>query len=204
MVYVREGGYRPAAHAPSIIAPGTRDLIAVREAMATTRNDRAVSASSAASATSSAVSTPWHPGQSTRTSRLQERESSRSHAGILRVLLRRGYGLRPADSNGYSDPYVVLSCGGQVHVSRVVTRTLDPVWNQEFEFVGPLSDFHTSGLSLIFYDQDLYSKDDGLGHVHVSLMEIDPSERESTRPTIARERACEGRGREGGREGGEG
>ena len=38
------------------------------------------------------------------------------------------------DSNGFSDPYVVLKVAGQQRKSSTVQKTLNPKWNQHFEF----------------------------------------------------------------------
>ena len=38
------------------------------------------------------------------------------------------------DSNGLSDPYVILSCGKHTHKSHIKYKTLDPVYNQTFRF----------------------------------------------------------------------
>ena len=51
--------------------------------------------------------------------RLQER-------GVLTLHLRKGVGLKAADLNGKSDPYVQCSVGEQTRTSKVVERTLEP------------------------------------------------------------------------------
>jgi Ca2+-dependent lipid-binding protein len=52
-------------------------------------------------------------------------------SGMLKVLLHRGSGLKAADPNGKSDPYVIVRCGGMERKSKVLKKTLDPVWNEE-------------------------------------------------------------------------
>ena len=56
--------------------------------------------------------------------------------GQLKVHLKRGVGLKSADRNGKSDPYVIVRCGGAEKRSRVVPRTLDPEWDETLEFEG--------------------------------------------------------------------
>ena len=43
-------------------------------------------------------------------------------------------GLRAADSNGLSDPYVVVRLGDAAEQTRVVPECLDPDWNETFVF----------------------------------------------------------------------
>ena len=46
---------------------------------------------------------------------------------------RRGIGLRAADLNGKSDPYVVIKVGGFEFKSQTIKKTLNPEWNETFE-----------------------------------------------------------------------
>ena len=46
--------------------------------------------------------------------------------GRIRVHLDRASGLRAADSNGLSDPYITLVFGGRTEQSEVVRKTLNP------------------------------------------------------------------------------
>lgn len=45
-------------------------------------------------------------------------------------------GLKSADLNGKSDPYVRLTLAGQQAKSKTIMKTLDPQWDELFEFVG--------------------------------------------------------------------
>lgn len=91
----------------------------------------------------------------------------------LRVHLLSATGLRPADKNGLSDPYVKLSAAGQSVQSRIVSRTLDPVWDQELELMGPAAAFRKEGLTLEVFDSDKLSRDDSLGFVRIELSGLD-------------------------------
>ena len=53
-------------------------------------------------------------------------------SGVLKILLKKGVGLKAADLNGKSDPYVIVCCGKQERKSKIIKKTLDPVWNQTF------------------------------------------------------------------------
>ncbi|KAK1294002.1 C2 and GRAM domain-containing protein [Acorus calamus] len=53
---------------------------------------------------------------------------------LLSVALIEGNNLLPADSNGFSDPYVVFTCNGKSRTSSVQLQTFDPQWNDILEF----------------------------------------------------------------------
>ena len=100
-----------------------------------------------------------------------DRKRLLSH-GILKVLLKKGVGLKAADMNGKSDPYVKVNAAKQEKKSKVVKSTLDPVWDEEVSFSGTLNDFLATGLLLKVFDWDSplkMTKDDPLGDVSVSL-----------------------------------
>eukprot|EP01012_Entosiphon_sulcatum_P049783 TRINITY_DN6847_c0_g1_i5.p2 TRINITY_DN6847_c0_g1~~TRINITY_DN6847_c0_g1_i5.p2 ORF type:complete len:244 (+),score=47.54 TRINITY_DN6847_c0_g1_i5:22-732(+) len=61
-----------------------------------------------------------------------------------------------------SDPYIIFTLGATVHRSTVKPRTLNPEWNESFEF--PVSD-PEERLSFILYDNDTFRRDDELGRI---------------------------------------
>ena len=93
--------------------------------------------------------------------------------GTLKVVLKCGVGLKPADSNGLSDPYVVLETGGgKAQKSSTVYKSLNPTWDETFAFTGPLDDFLRTGLELRVWDKDKFSRDDALGKAKLQLTEM--------------------------------
>ena len=60
--------------------------------------------------------------------------------GAVLIHLKGAKGLPAADSNGLSDPYAVLKLGKESKKSMIQYDTLNPMWNEKFEFVkvGPL------------------------------------------------------------------
>lgn len=91
-------------------------------------------------------------------------------AGTLTVHLSRASGLRAADSNGKSDPYVKIKIGGQVERSAVVQKTLEPTFDWDFNFAfsrAPLEE----QIVLEVFDHDNASLNDSLGNGTVSLAE---------------------------------
>ena len=46
--------------------------------------------------------------------------------GELKIFLKKGVGLKAADMNGKSDPYVIVHSGRQEKKSKIIKKTLDP------------------------------------------------------------------------------
>ncbi|GJP51801.1 hypothetical protein CLOM_g10938 [Closterium sp. NIES-68] len=92
--------------------------------------------------------------------------------GVLQVVLVSGRELVACDMNGLSDPFAVLELqlGGQRRKSRVVKKTLEPEWNESFEFL--VEDGKHDMLVLALYDHDLLGKKDNMGRLGVSLTRV--------------------------------
>lgn len=105
-----------------------------------------------------------------RTIRKQPKVADLEAEGTLYVQLLKARNLPAADANGKSDPYVKLSLGEQKQRSRTIRKTLDPVWqNEVFAFYGVLGQLVVEPLKMTFWDFDLTSSDDLLGHVDIDL-----------------------------------
>ena len=89
--------------------------------------------------------------------------------GLLRVHLIGAKGLKPADRNGKSDPYVRLLIAGQRAKSKTIKATLNPNWDETFEFEGVRGELLKHDLQLRVFDWDLASTDDKLGDASLSL-----------------------------------
>ena len=50
------------------------------------------------------------------------------------VTVKRAWNLPAADAGGTSDPYAVVSVDEKSHKTAVKPHTLEPVWDQAFEF----------------------------------------------------------------------
>ena len=72
----------------------------------------------------------------------------------LRLRLLRGRNLPVGDTNGKSDPYVVVRAADQKWRSTTRSKTLDPEWNAEFSFEW-LSFESSLWLSFEVFDADL-------------------------------------------------
>jgi len=89
------------------------------------------------------------------------------------LVLKSGFGLMAADSNGLSDPFVRLSLGKKKYKSKVQKMTLDPHWDESFRFQMQKSELQTASIRLECYDYDgLTAKADHLGSASLSLSEF--------------------------------
>lgn len=83
--------------------------------------------------------------------------------GILTVTVIKGNALKPADSNGLSDPYVVVTYGNEdedtseLRRTSVQKKTLNPIWGDQFRFV--LSKAKMIPLYFLCWDEDLVGRD---------------------------------------------
>ncbi|KAG8776582.1 hypothetical protein FRC12_000836 [Ceratobasidium sp. 428] len=94
---------------------------------------------------------------------------------LLKVQIVGCKDLRAADSNGKSDPFVVLSFAGKRQQTPVIKKTLYPEFPpKESTFTFPLY-FSTIGslgpLELIVWDKDLIAKNDYLGEISLPIDE---------------------------------
>ncbi|XP_073009990.1 C2 and GRAM domain-containing protein At1g03370 isoform X2 [Typha latifolia] len=94
---------------------------------------------------------------------------------LLTIALIEGANLAAVDSTGYSDPYVVFSCNGKSKTSSIKFQTLEPQWNEIFEF--DAMDDPPSVLDVEVYDFDgPFDEVTSLGHAEVNFLRSDLSE----------------------------
>lgn len=127
---------------------------------------------SSPSALPSPAPLPSPQGRTSLPTRLQTRHSAIEGTGTLKVFVRKATGLRAADLNGKSDPYVILRANDVEKRSKVIPKTLEPEWNEQHSFSGSLPQFLKEGLSIKVYDKDRITFDDFLGEARLSLVEL--------------------------------
>ncbi|XP_055575465.1 extended synaptotagmin-3 [Falco biarmicus] len=94
--------------------------------------------------------------------------------GIIRVHLLEAENLVQKDSflgaiRGKSDPYALLRVGTVQYRSKTVSRDLNPIWNETFEFV--VHEVPGQDLEVDLYDEDP-DKDDFMGSLLISLVDV--------------------------------
>ncbi|KAK3722488.1 phosphatidylserine decarboxylase [Vermiconidia calcicola] len=88
---------------------------------------------------------------------------------VLRVQVMKARDLAAKDKSGTSDPYLVLTLGDAKEATSVVSKTLNPEWNQTFEF--PVTTADAALLEAVCWDKDRFKKD-YMGEFDVVLEEM--------------------------------
>jgi len=89
--------------------------------------------------------------------------------GYLLVDIISGRNLPIMDSNGFSDPYVVVTFGNQKFKTKFIRKTLNPRWNERFVLCVQNSDSHEKSILFEAYDHDDAPEDDYMGFVEFKL-----------------------------------
>ncbi|KAG5952379.1 hypothetical protein E4U53_000996 [Claviceps sorghi] len=96
-----------------------------------------------------------------------------NNMGNLRVDVLNGIDLPSADRNGKSDPYCKFELNGEeVYKTKVVKKTLNPVWNEFFEVSVPSRT--AAKFKVDVFDYDFADKPDFLGAATINLDSIEP------------------------------
>ncbi|NXW75106.1 ESYT3 protein, partial [Hirundo rustica] len=94
--------------------------------------------------------------------------------GVIRVHLLEAENLVQKDNflgaiRGKSDPYALLRVGPVQYRSKTVSRDLNPIWNETFEFV--VHEVPGQDLEVDLYDEDP-DKDDFMGSLLIGLVDV--------------------------------
>ncbi len=99
--------------------------------------------------------------------------SNPAPVGVLLVTMNGARSLRKADTFGKSDPFAVLTVTEQTFQTKVIPKTLDPVWDETFEIL--IHDPAVQQLEIEVFDEDFGpAKNDSLGNCHVPLSVLVP------------------------------
>ena len=66
--------------------------------------------------------------------RNKPKKCSMQYSSVV-VVVHQARNLLAKDSNGFSDPYVVVDFGDIIKTSHIVPKCLNPVWDAEFDFL---------------------------------------------------------------------
>ncbi|XP_062455012.1 multiple C2 and transmembrane domain-containing protein 1 [Rhea pennata] len=87
--------------------------------------------------------------------------------GIVSITLIEGRELKAMDANGLSDPYVKFRLGHQKYKSKIVPKTLNPQWREQFDF--HLYEERGGIIDITVWDKDAGKRDDFIGRCQVDL-----------------------------------
>ena len=96
--------------------------------------------------------------------------ASQDDRGSFYVRIVRASGLKAADRNGLSDPYIKLTINEKTVRSKTMRKTLDPIYEETFRFDGTLGALTLKPLNVTVMDYDVASFDDVIGMAQVDLV----------------------------------
>uniref|UniRef100_A0A7S3G1E6 Uncharacterized protein n=1 Tax=Palpitomonas bilix TaxID=652834 RepID=A0A7S3G1E6_9EUKA len=94
---------------------------------------------------------------------------ARGKGASVIVTVFRGRGLVSKDAGGKSDPFVTVTVAGKRKQSKVVKKTLDPEWGEEFEFA--VSDV-SENITIECWDYDRFDENDFMGYVSIPVSRV--------------------------------
>ncbi|KAI5710196.1 hypothetical protein M8J75_006559 [Diaphorina citri] len=109
-----------------------------------------------------------------KTLELTKRLKNQIWSSVVTIVLIHGKNLLPMDEDGLSDPYVKFRLGQEKYKSKVIPKTLNPSWLEQFDL--HMYDDQSQELELTVWDKDR-SKDDFMGRCTIDLSCL---ERETT------------------------
>ncbi|XP_014486468.1 PREDICTED: multiple C2 and transmembrane domain-containing protein 1 isoform X3 [Dinoponera quadriceps] len=115
-----------------------------------------------------------------RTNRLADvnrRLKSQIWSSVVTIVLVEAKNLLPMDIDGLSDPYVKFRLGTEKYKSKVVNKTLNPVWLEQFDLHLYEDPYLGQELEVTVWDRDRSHQDDLMGRTVIDLAIL---ERETT------------------------
>ncbi|XP_076248884.1 multiple C2 domain and transmembrane region protein isoform X4 [Calliopsis andreniformis] len=115
-----------------------------------------------------------------RTNRLADvnrRLKSQIWSSVVTIVLVEAKNLLPMDIDGLSDPYVKFRLGTEKYKSKVVHKTLNPVWLEQFDLHLYEDPYLGQELEVTVWDRDKSHQDDLMGRTVIDLAIL---ERETT------------------------
>ncbi|KAI9778700.1 MAG: hypothetical protein M1839_007931 [Geoglossum umbratile] len=106
-----------------------------------------------------------------------------NNMGTLRVSIRDGQDLPAADRSGKSDPYCKFELNGKdVYKTKTIKKTLNPVWNEDFEV--PIPSRTAAKFKVRVYDWDFGDSADFLGAADINLEALEPYAQKEFKPRL--------------------
>ncbi|XP_063988130.1 multiple C2 and transmembrane domain-containing protein isoform X2 [Diachasmimorpha longicaudata] len=115
-----------------------------------------------------------------RTNRLADvnrRLKSQIWSSVVTIVLVEAKNLIPMDIDGESDPYVKFRLGTEKYKSKVVNKTINPVWLEQFDLHLYEDPYLGQELEVTVWDRDKGHQDDLMGRTTIDLAGL---ERETT------------------------
>ncbi|KAK9728924.1 phosphatidylserine decarboxylase [Basidiobolus ranarum] len=88
----------------------------------------------------------------------------------LKIQVIRARNLAPKDSNGLSDPFVVVKLQNKKKTTKVIPKTLEPTWDTTFEFKINMRN-PPKFIQVVCWDNDFFGRD-FMGQLNLSFREL--------------------------------
>ncbi|XP_076171076.1 multiple C2 domain and transmembrane region protein isoform X2 [Ptiloglossa arizonensis] len=108
---------------------------------------------------------------------VNRRLKSQIWSSVVTIVLVEAKNLLPMDIDGLSDPYVKFRLGTEKYKSKVVHKTLNPVWLEQFDLHLYEDPYLGQELEVTVWDRDKSHQDDLMGKAVIDLSIL---ERETT------------------------
>ena len=102
----------------------------------------------------------------------RRKNSKMGFDAVIRVRIINGMDLIVSDSTGYSDPYVTVTLGTMKYKTEVKRNTLNPIWNEAFNFSIRKNIIKNGELIIKVKDHDNWSKNEELGNITFKVSDI--------------------------------
>ncbi|KAJ9576046.1 hypothetical protein L9F63_007146, partial [Diploptera punctata] len=100
---------------------------------------------------------------------VNRRLKSQIWSSVVTIVLVEGKNLLPMDIDGFSDPYAKFRLGNEKYKSKVIYKSLNPSWLEQFDL--HLYDDQSQELEVTIWDKDR-SKDDFMGSTVIISQKI--------------------------------
>ena len=96
--------------------------------------------------------------------------------GVIYIIIHRAHGLKKADNNGKSDPYITVALSKYakpMYSTRIIQKCLEPTFEETCAIlITPEHIKANESLRLQLWDSDRFSADDLLGKVEVDVNDL--------------------------------
>ncbi|KAF7989203.1 hypothetical protein HCN44_007733 [Aphidius gifuensis] len=111
--------------------------------------------------------------RSNRLADVNKRLKSQIWSSVVTIVLIEAKNLLPTDIDGHPDPYVKFRLGTEKYKSKVVNKTLHPVWLEQFDLHLYEDPFSNQELEVTVWDRDKSHQDDIMGRTIIKLAHLE-------------------------------
>jgi len=101
------------------------------------------------------------------------KKSKHTNGYELKINVIKGTHLASKDSNGLSDPYLIVKIENLQQKTKIIKMTLEPQWNETLTFMLPIDvDMNVTPVNFICMDWERTGLDDYMGEFSVLLRDF--------------------------------